>query len=487
MRIARIILALALCLSSSLFASEWTYDKRLGEIQSLILELRLDEAERRLTILKKEQSDNLYIDLLEARIVFFRAFIPDDGDIYDRMEDRFDGYLKAVKGGSKRDVHTYIASSELYLIKAFLEMRYGNNLGTAWNGYMAWDQLEEAIRLFPDHPLVRYGNGLLQATVGSLPENYQFFTRLIGMKGSVAKGLEWMETSLEDPDIKANGVYFDEFAYMLCQVRYQLQDDSDKLLSEYGVQVKGSSFLLYMECLQLLQRGENDKAATLLITRPIDQGRINHPFMELFTGKVLLNRQDPMASKWLKRYLEVYRGKNHRKAVYRYLFWHYGLIGAYDQAEKYKSLAKSEELRSPKDRQAEEDLKENLPWPLIRARLLFDGGYDDDALSILNDPTTINKSTRSIDKLELNYRLGRILFRQEKWKEAEIAFQVAVSFCDGEQFNCSNSWLHLGFIAEKKGDLAKAKRCYEAVLDQEDFAYFEGLQQKARASLERIK
>lgn len=468
-------------------AGEWNHSARIDYIQHLLLDVRLDLAEIEIAKLRKEEPHNLYADLLSGRLLFFRSYLPDHPQAYEEHEAAFDLCLKKVKSGPHKEVETQIASSELYLIKAFLEMRYGSSLGTAWNGYMAWDELEIAIKRSPNHPLVRYGNGLLQATVGSLPENYQFFTRLIGMKGSVNKGLQLMENALQDPDLKSKKVFYDEFAYMFCQVRYQLEDDSHKLLSEYGVKVQGSSFLLYMEALQLLQRGENDRAAELLMNRPTDGGRMVHPYMDLFTGKVLLNRQDPMAAKWLNRYLQNYKGDNHLVAVQRYLYWHYGLMGAMEQAEKHRKLAFAHEKHSAMDQQALEDLGDALPWSLIRARLLFDGGYDEQALVILNDPQNQLRYKRPVDQLEWHYRRGRILFRQHQLTAAQKDFEQAVSVCTEERFNCANSWLHLGFIAEEQKAWEKAKNCFNQVLEQAGFAYFEGLQQKARAGLERIR
>lgn len=456
-------------------------------MQRLAVELRLDEAEKKLKDIRNQDPDNLYLDLLSGRILFFRSYIPDNKKQYDKYEEQFDEHLKSVQKGSDKEVITHIASSELYLIKAFLEMRYGSSWGTAWNGYMAWSELETVIEQSPDHPLVQYGNGLLQATVGSLPENFQFFTRLIGMKGSVLEGLNLMDSAVKNEVVRNNGVFYEEFAYMYCLVRFQLLDDSSTLLSEYDVDVKGSSFFLYMQTLQLLQRGENDKAVSILTARPTGNGRIAHPFMDLMTGKVLLNRQDPRAGDWFQKYLDGYKGKNHIKAVHRYLFWHFSFLGANEKAARQRQLAVSSATSSSKDLQAKEDLEDDMPLFLIRARLLFDGGYDVQAKTLLNDPSSLMQASSPIERTEYYYRRGRINYRLGLFSEAQLDFKRAVEYCTEERYNCANSWLYLGFIAEKKQNSKKAKECYEEVLKQSGFAYFEGLQQKAKSGLERLE
>ena len=487
-RLLTILFVVVIAIPSQLHAEgEWKNLHVFGSIQQDILELRLDKADKRLDSLGRFNPDNLYIPFLQVRILFFRSFLPDEAAAFKRYEDAFSEKLDRVADGPRKQVHTHIALAELYLIKAFLHMRYGENFGTAWNGYKAWNTLDYAVERFPDHPLVQYGSGLLQATVGSLPENYQFFTRLIGMPGSVERGLRLMSSSLKEDAIRKNPIFYDEFAYMLCLVRYQLEDETDVLLSEFGVPVQQSSFLMYIEVLQLLKRGENDRAARKLIALPRDASQESHPYMDLITGKVLLNRQDADADKWFLRFLEKSKGQNHRVAANRYLRWHYALLGDKDRAEKHKKFASNDQAYSAMDRQAKEDLEDDFPLYLIRARLRFDGGYDEESFVILRSQVNSLGQAEPKVQLEWHYRMGRLLFREGAYSKAEDELDKAISLCSSERFNCANSWLHLGFIAEEKGEKAEARKCYQQVMNMKHFTYFEGLQQKARTGLERVE
>lgn len=123
---------------------------------------------------------------------------------------------------------------------------------------------------------------------------------------------------------------------------------------------------------------------------------------------------------------------------------------------------------------------------LLKARLLFDGGYYRDALGLLaKQPATAFPSFR--DQLEFTYRLARIYDRQGK---AELAMGLYEStFKNGAAhpyYFAANSALHIGQLYESKNERTKAKVYYKKVLELRNHEFQNSIDQKAKAGLNRL-
>ena len=464
----------------------WEAADPLVGLHQDILDLKLHSASQELTALSSGQEENLYLALLGARWAFFSAYIPDHQGAYLAHEQFFDAQLERISKGPSEQLRTHMAAAELHLIKAFLELKYGSSWGMALHGYRSWKALNRALKLAPNHPMVKYGKGIFEMTIGSLPENYRFFVRLIGLDGSVARGKQLVEEAMEDERLREDPFFFPEYAYMSCMIRYQLFEDSRVLLSDHGISVETSSFFTYMQVLQLQQRGEHERALELLLRNSKISGRTVYPLMDLVTGKALLNKQDPTASDHFYRYLNRYKGDNHKKAAYRYLYWHCALADLPATGIEMLKQARSLPVRSDMDRQAEEDLKDPQALSLIRVGLLYDGGYDEQAMSILDDPGIRSALRSSSDRMAYHHRRGLIEFRMGRMEAAKASFEQALQLCERNSFGCAQSWLFSGRIFAAEGNDHEAKRRFGKVLEQDGFAYFESLQQKARTRLEAM-
>ena len=464
----------------------WEETDGLVGLHQDILDLKLYQASQKLEALSLQQDENLYLALLGARWAFFSAYIPDHQGAYLEHEGFFDAQLERVRNGPSEQVRTHMAAAELHLIKAFLELKYGSSWGMAIHGYRSWKALNRASKIDPNHPMVRYGKGIFEMTLGSLPQNYRFFVRLIGLNGSVAQGNRWLEEAMNEEALSGDPFFFPEYAYMSCMVRYQLFEDSRILLSDYGISVETSSFFIYMQVLQLQQRGEHERALELLVRNSTKNGRTIYPLMDLVIGKALLNKQDPTASDYFYRYLNRYKGDNHKKAAFRYLYWHCALADLPATGIEMLKQARKLPARSDMDQQAEEDLNNAIALPLIRVGLLYDGGYDEQALSILDDPGTRAVLHRLSDQMTYYHRKGLIEFRMGRMEAAKESFDKALDLCTEKSYGCAQSWLFSGRIFAAQGHKNEAKRRFKRVLEQDGFAYFESLQQKARTAMEAL-
>jgi tetratricopeptide (TPR) repeat protein len=139
------------------------------------------------------------------------------------------------------------------------------------------------------------------------------------------------------------------------------------------------------------------------------------------------------------------------------------------------------------DKQANKDAKSGR-WPnitLLKARILNDGGYNDQALTLLQ-----GKGTRDFlnieDQLEFTYRTGRIYDDMNKDDSAIKNYLAAMSIGQNRtEYYASRAALQIGMIYEKQGNKAMAIQYYNKCLDMPDHDYKDSMDQKAKAGIAR--
>jgi hypothetical protein len=141
-----------------------------------------------------------------------------------------------------------------------------------------------------------------------------------------------------------------------------------------------------------------------------------------------------------------------------------------------------------RDRQAVREV--NYPIPdisLLRARLLYDGGNYEKALSQLSGKDTEDfKLLR--DKIEYNYRLGRIYDLSLRDDLALKYYQLALDLGKNEHYYfASNAAVRMTAVNEKKRDVQKAKYYYNTAINMEDHDYENSIENKAKEGLKRLR
>ena len=133
----------------------------------------------------------------------------------------------------------------------------------------------------------------------------------------------------------------------------------------------------------------------------------------------------------------------------------------------------------------EEAEAHQIPLPaLLKARLLFDGGYYQEALQAVQaaEPHTFAQ------RLEYHYRSGRILHALKQYPKALANYQKTITLGrnDASYLAC-NAALQSGLIYELLGKTADAERFFQICLTLNPEDYRTGLHQAAKAGLSRLK
>ena len=191
----------------------------------------------------------------------------------------------------------------------------------------------------------------------------------------------------------------------------------------------------------------------------------------------------------IQRFLQSFKGENYIKDAYQKLAWHSLVHDDLDGYRDNMTLCKDNGTTTIDDDKQAQKEAENGKVPnvvLLRARLLFDGGYYKEAIKLFEGKSTDDFEILK-DKVEFTYRAGRIFHEWGKPDDAIGYYYATIkNGADLPHFYAANACLQLGYIFEQEGNLDKAKYYYKKSLSYKDHEYKSSLQQKAKAGLNRI-
>jgi len=237
--------------------------------------------------------------------------------------------------------------------------------------------------------------------------------------------------------------------------------------------------------------GYNDHAIQILSDRVQGEEYLPFPYLDFLMGLSKLRKLDPEADVPLKRFVNNFTGRLYLKEAYQKLAWFELVINENEQGyKKYIKRVNSvgTELVDD-DKQAQKEYDEGVipNIDILRARLLFDGGYIQRAYNYL-----IQNSEKYIYNsklvLEYYYRLGRSTQELKNYPDALKYFRLTVENgrSSTKYFAC-NAALQMAIIYEEQKDYEKAKKYFEECLSMEPSKYKNSLHQKAKTGLDRIQ
>ncbi|MEW6468245.1 MAG: tetratricopeptide repeat protein [Bacteroidota bacterium] len=459
-----------------------------------ILSLRFEKGKELIAAEKKKNPQNSAVLLLENYMDFLTLFISEEKKQFDSLEKNRSLRLKILEKESKGNPWYLYAQAEINLQWAFARLKFSEYLAAATEINKAYDLLKENEKKFPAFIPGKKSFGLLHALIGTIPDEYKWVVEMVGITGTVRQGVgelkEVLEKSGEEYEFIA-----DEALFLLSFIEHNLDNDEEELKQVSGLldkkNISGSPLLVYTAASIAVHTGKGDKALQLLSKRP--QGKDYFPFhyLDYLHGVALLNKLDTSASFYFSQYLTRFRGVNYIKSALQKLAWCEVLKGNTQAAKKYYALViKSGNSLTDEDKQAQKEaLSETLPHPiLLKARLLFDGGYYTLSLKTLTEVKPSEVFTGPKEFLEYIYRLARIYHRSGNIPKAVKYYEETLK--QGEKYPyyfAANSALHLGLIWESAGDKKKAAEYFKKVLSFKDHEYKNSIDQKAKAGLSRVQ
>lgn len=455
----------------------------------LIFELKLNSARQLISAEKRVHPQNSIVPLLENYVDYFYLITSESKKEFDRLEEMKSVRLDAISDDSDTKSPYYLyAQAEINLQWALLRGRYGEFFGAAREINKANSLLRANSRRFPSFPLNNKGLGLINVFLGNLPEGILKKTlSAFGVKGNVQSGLTMLDQLASTLPNSTYEPFYEEvvfyYAFVLSDVVHSPAAYVKTM--KYTARISDSSLLKsYLQAYTCLRNAHNDEAIAILNRRPAGELYQPFPFLELLMGTARLNKLDYSAAQNFRKFLATNKGVNYIKDAQLHMSWIALLnndTGAYNGF--VAQIRNTGSIYHDKDKQAMNEIGMGSPHPaLLKARLLFDGGYYSRALATLSDlQVTSFKNLK--DRVEFCYRMGRIYDLLGKDETALQYYQRTVNMGkDLKYYYAATAALNMGKIYSGRNN-DKARICFTMACNMKNHEYENSIEAQAKEGL----
>jgi len=477
-------LLLFLLLSNFAYAS-FDVNENIKNSYKHIINLEFEEAHDLLEVEAESSPNNGFIPLHKNYIDFLTILISEDNAYFENAEKQKNLRLDLLENAEENSPYYLYVQAEVHLQWAFSRLKFDEYSTATYEFIKAYKLLEKNQEKFPDFVLNKKGLGLIHSILGAVPEQFQWILNLAGLEGGIALGLSELNEVLNSEECK---LYETEILFLLSFLQINLTEN-DKLNQEYldriGERYKDNLLLNFATALLSHNLGLNDYCLNVLESRPSNKGKLPFYYLDYLQGMSYLYKLDYENAKNKFEYFSAnFKGVNYIKSAYHKLAWIAFLQKNSEKKNEYFAKVISEGNTSiDEDKVAMKDA-EGVYFSspvLLKARLLYDGGYYEKALSQII-------AFKQIDNIEYWYRLARVKSKLDN-KNNEIIAHYKKSYDLGKEsttYYAPMSALQIGLIYEKQSEFVKAEVYFNKCLSMSGFDYERGIHQKAKSGLERI-
>ena len=463
---------------------------------SYILSLDINNAKAVLKNEKKINPNNGIIYLYENYIDFLYLLINEDEVLFQDLSRNKLKRIKNIKLNDKSSPYYLYSQAEIYLQWSFISIKFGEYVKGAYEIQKAYFLIKKNINIFPDFYLNNKILGILNVLIGSIPEEYQWITNLIGMEGDVNTGFNRLNKffllTQENPKYTQYSV---ETIFLLSFLQMNISNDIDDykiLLSIIDNQYKSNKLLKLCASRLASKLGDNELNSQILNHKFKEDKTLPIYYFDYLLGMSELYKLNyNLASKHFQIFLKNFKGKNYIKSSYHKLALISFLLNDEDSMQKYFNLTLlNGDIFIEEDKKAQKDVELNLlPHPvLLEARLLYDGGYYLKALSFIEEVGEPSYFSDINSIVEYWYRKARISQRIDD-SSSKIIEYFSKAYNKGKDLKtyfAPMAALQIGYEYEKMEDFSNAREFYKRCLGFSDFDYERGIHQKAKVALARL-
>lgn len=486
------LLSMALATTSSAGTPVIRFSPDAERAYRLIFQLRLKEAEQAINDIRQADPDNYVVYFLDNYIDFFTLFIGENTADLKRLRNNKDARLNKINKTDVSSPYYLYCRAEINLQWALARLKFEEYTRAFFEVRSAYQDLQTNIRRFPTFAANKKSKGVLHAAIGTIPDEYRWGVSWIGgMDGTIEQGIRELEEVISYGR-KNKFLFKDEAVVMYAFVMLHLNNDPDrawKIISESDIDPADSPLGCFAMSNIAIRTGRNDLAISYLTRRPSGSRYLPFYYLDFMQGTAKLHRLDHDANMYLEVYIKNFKGRNYIKEAYQKLAWYHlvqGNTGGY--RVNMANVLKYGQDQLDEDKTALREARNKvLPNALLlRARLLYDGGYLTRAAQVLNS-ANVAQLTNEDERLEFNYRRGRVA--QSMGKNADALKFYALTIEKGRSlpayFAC-NAALNTGIIYEEQRKFDLARKYYSLCLSMSPSEYRASLHQKAKAGLNRL-
>jgi tetratricopeptide (TPR) repeat protein len=456
-----------------------------------IFSLKFRKADQLLYQLKTAEPDNQIYHLLENYKDCLTIFIGENESTFDKLKKNKQYRLKEIRKGDMQSPYYLFVQADIHLQWAIARAKFEEYFQAAIEIKRAYHLLIKNQELFPDFMPNKKNLGIMHALIGTVPNQYQWGIKLLGMNGTINQGKQEIQEVLKYAR-KRDFIFHQEtqviYAYLLLNLENN-DKEAWEIIQSTHIDHRNNPLACFVKANIAMKTGRNDLAIQYLKESPSGPDYFPFPYLDFMLGTAKLNRMDQDADQFLKAFITHTRGKHYIKEAYQKLGWFEIVNDRTEHFNKYQEACKRFGAAViEEDKTALRSARSgSIPNPsLLSARLFFDGGYYEKALALLLKFTP-DAFIESTYQLEYHYRLGRVYHALGQHNEAITEYESTVKAGKFEStYYACNAALMMGKIFEKENNLEKAKQWYQTTLDIKPDEYRSSLHQQAKAGLIRL-
>jgi hypothetical protein len=470
---------------------EYQWTPRTQKIYESITSLRIPEARTLISQDKKANASNLIYQLLESYADFYQLFLNENKAEYSRMYPAFEQRIQLLEAGPKQSPYHLYSLALAHLHKSLIAIRFNKNLEAALDFRKAFLLFKENKKAYPNFSPNDVYLGLMTTVIGTIPKGYQWMASLLGMSGKITEGNALVLKYINSKDAYANQCRNEAlfvYPYLIMNFEGNKKKTFD-FIENTAYDFTNNHLHAYMATNLYLNNQQSQKALQIASNLNPANTYLDLPFWQLEMGYAYLNELKLEAAKnALQQFINRFKGQFYVKDAFEKLSWIAYIQGDQAKANAYRSnvLSKGNDITDA-DKQALQNAKKGT-WPhpiLLRARLLSDGGYQQQALAILAGKTS-KDFDKDIDRTEFAYRLGRIYELAGQIDQAIPFYTSAIEKGSNQpEYFAARAALQIGLIYEQKGNPSLAITFFNTCLEMKNHAFKNSLDQKAKTGIQR--
>jgi len=477
--------------SQALGQYQYSWTARTQKIYESITSLRIPEARTLINQDKKANASNLIYPLLESYADFYQLFLNENKDEYSRLYPTFEQRIQLLEDGPKQSPYHLYSIALVRLHKSLIAIRFNKNLEAGLDFRKAFLLFKENKKAYPNFSPNDVYLGLMTTVIGTIPKGYQWMANLLGMSGKITEGNALVLKYIHSKDAFANQCRNEAlFVYPYLVMNFEgNKKKTFEFIEKTDYDFTNNHLHAYMATNLYLNNQQSQKALQIAYNINPANTYLDLPFWQLELGYAYLNELKLDAAKnALQQFINRFKGQFYVKDAFEKLSWIAYIQGDQAKANAYRSnvLSKGNDITDA-DKQALQNAKKGT-WPhpiLLRARLLSDGGYQQQALTILAGKTS-KDFDKDADKTEFAYRLGRIYDLAGQLDQAIPFYTSAIEKgANQPAYFAARAALQIGLIYEQKNNPTLAITFFNTCLEMKNHAFKNSLDQKAKTGIQR--
>ncbi|PSL28421.1 tetratricopeptide repeat protein [Dyadobacter jiangsuensis] len=471
------------------------FSPKLQKAYFEIQKLRLPAARELIDDERAINADNPFIAYLDSYADLHYLLIAEDRSRYKIFTQQQDKRLDQVGKLSEKSPYKRLFQADIRLHSAFAKLKFGNEVSGSWEIIKAYRLLEDNRKKFPPFTPTLKSLGLLHVLIGSIPENYTWIAKILGLKGNIAQGIrELREVVKEEPFFRQEAELID---LLLHAYTLQLSPEQQVRIRQWPKEQPDNLLLHFFATTVLMKENRSEEASHFLADAPVGKEYMPFPFLHYLRGEIALQNGDydeSFAS--YARFLKQYAGFNYIKDSYFKMFMCRWLAGRDQEATDYilkvtqkgSTIIEADQFAERVAKEFSEEKISPRQKVLYKARYATDGGYFQKAWELMK---TVSEKTfaTTYEKAEFNYRMARILQKSGRMNDCVPFYDrsIALGQTDaGAGGFAASSALQMGYIYQKKADNQKAIMYFKKAMSFKKHEYKNSIDNKARAALTEL-